>query len=325
MGEWRKGCGPPNKLPLGTEESKQAVHWKKEASLNAFLVVKWMAGSGSEVLKKGTKKAPTAADFITAMSSHNNFQEQPNLLTSLVGYLFDLQKSAEELLVPYKDPHEDSQRHVCASNEKETSKPCIAHPSRELRSSEGQELELFHSVLHLQLTQLANFKQQGAQGASSRRPKQVRWSDGVASHTNSNEASKSSSVRTSLAMKHAEAAAGNEARRSTGSKRGKATPRGLSTSEARWELLEEDSPEGPVSHKSTQRTLTSTQLRTKHATPGSPVKPKSQTSQSRSLLEDSSYAMRSAHEARAEAAAATARRQARNLSNAQISLTLNDI
>ncbi len=75
----------------------------------------------------------------------------------------------------------------------------------------------------------------------------------MASHTNSDEASKSSSVRTSLAMKHAEAAAGNEARRSTGSKRGKATPRGLSTSEARWELLEEDSPDGPVSHKSTQR------------------------------------------------------------------------
>jgi hypothetical protein len=200
------------------------------------------------------------------------FQEQPNHLTSLVGYLFDLQKSAEELLVPFKGRrHEDSQRQVCASNEEATRKPCIANPSRERGSSEGHESELFLSVVHLQLTQLANCKQQGAQGASSGRPKQVRWSDGVASHTNSNEASKSSSVRTSLAMKHAEAAAGNEARRSTGSKRGKATPRGLSTSEARWELLEEDSPDGPVSHKSTRRTLTSTQLRTKHATPGSPV------------------------------------------------------
>jgi hypothetical protein len=245
------------------------------------------------------------------------FQEQPNLLTSLVGYLFDLQKSAEELLVPDKDPHEDSQRHVCASNEKATPKTCIANAPLERCSSAGQESELFLSVVHLQLTQLANFKQQGAQGASSRRPKQVRWSDGVASHTNSNEASKSSSLRTSLAMKHADAAAGNEARRSTGSKRGKATPRGLSTSEARWELLEEDSPEGPVSHKSTQRTLTSTQLRTKHATPGSPVKPNSQTSQSPSLLENAIK--------RAEAAAGTARRQARNLSNAQISLTLNDV
>jgi hypothetical protein len=238
------------------------------------------------------------------MSSHNNFQEQPNLLTSIVGYLFDLQKSAEQLLVPDKDPHEDSQRHVCASNEKETRKPCIAHPSRELRSSQES---LFLSVVHLQQTQLANFKQQGAQGASSRRPKQVRWSDGVASHTNSNEASKSSSLRTSLAMKHAEAAAANEARRSTGSKRGKATPRGLSTSEARWEMLEEDSPEGPVSHKSTQRTITSTQLRTKHTPPGSPVKLKSQTSQQPSLLEDS-FAMK-----RAEAAAATARGTTRNL------------
>jgi len=238
------------------------------------------------------------------------FQEQPNLLTSLVGYLFDLQKSAEELLVSFKDkdPHEDSQRHVCASNEKETSKPCIAKPSRQRGSSAGQESELFlSSVVHLQLTQLANFKQQGAQGASSRRPKQVRWSDGVASHTNSNEASKSSSLRTSLAMKHAEAAAANEARRSTGSKRGKATPRGLSTSEARWEMLEEDSPEGPVSHKSTQRTLTSTQLRTKHTPPGSPVKLKSQTSQQPSLLEDS-FAMK-----RAEAAAATARGTTHNL------------
>jgi hypothetical protein len=199
------------------------------------------------------------------------FQEQPNLLTSLVGYLFDLQKSAEELLVSFKDPQEDSQRHVCASNEKETSKPCTANPSQERGSSAGQESELFHSVVHLQLTHLANFKQQGAQGTSSRRPKQVHWSDGVASHTNSDEASKCSSVRPSLALKHAEAAAGNEARRSTGSKRGKATPRGLSKSEARWELLEEDSPDGPVSHKSTQQTLTSTQLRTKHATPGSPV------------------------------------------------------
>ena len=237
------------------------------------------------------------------------FQEQPNLLTSLVGYLFDLQKSAEELLVSFKDkdPQEDSQRHVCASNEKETSKPCIAKPSRQRGSSAGQESELFLSVVHLQLTQLANFKQQGAQGASSRRPKQVRWSDVVASHTNSDGASKSSSVRTSLAMKHAGAAADNETRRSTGSKRGKATPRGLSTSEARWELLEEDSPDGPVSHKSTQRTLTSTQQQAKQATPGSLVKPKSQASQQPSLLEDS-FAMK-----RAEAAAATARGTTRNL------------
>ena len=135
------------------------------------------------------------------------FQEQPHHLTSLVGYLFDLQKSAEELLVSFKDPQEDSQRHVCASNEKETSKPCIAKPSRQRGSSAGQESELFLSVVHLQLTQLANFKQQGAQGASSRRPKQVRWSDVVASHTNSDGASKCSSVRTSLALKHAEAAA----------------------------------------------------------------------------------------------------------------------
>ena len=91
-------------------------------------------------------------------------------LTSLVGHLHSLRKSAELLFLPH-----DFEPLVSVDSEKSTRKPSI------VRSN-----------------------------SSARRPKQVRWDDGVdlkASHINGGALSRSSQQRINSAIKRAEKAA----------------------------------------------------------------------------------------------------------------------
>ena len=114
----------------------------------------------------GQRKKLTARSHIQTMHATNDNLD----LTSLVGHLYSLRKSAELLFLPH-----DFEPLVSVDTEKSTRKPSI------VRSA-----------------------------SSARRPKQVRWDDGVelkASHINGGALSRSSQQRINSAIKRAEKAA----------------------------------------------------------------------------------------------------------------------